>query len=84
MKKAYYLKVCEEPDPDKITSLPRANRGRPLMLRTYDQEVALYINSLRITGRIVNRSIVIAAERGIVSYRNPGLLKEHGGSIDLG
>ena len=83
MKKAYY-KLCEEPNPNKITSLPRADRGRPLMLKGYDQEVALYIKSLHIAGGIVNRSIVIAAARGIVSHRNPGLLKEHGGSIDLG
>ena len=32
----------------------------------------------------MNRSIVIAAARGIISHQNPGLLKEHGGSIDLG
>ncbi len=32
----------------------------------------------------MNRSIVIAAAKGIVSHRNPSLLKEHGGPIDLG
>ena len=68
MKKSWYLKLREEPDPDKITCLPRANRGRPLMLGSYDQEVAKYIKSLRIAGGIVNRSIVIAAARGIVSH----------------
>ena len=84
MKKSWYLKLPEEPDPDKITYLPHVNRGRLLILGNYDQEVAKYLKSLGIAGGIVNRSIVIAAARGIVSNRNPGLLKEHGGSIDLG
>ena len=35
MKKAYYLKLREEPQPNKITSLPYANRGHPLMLGSY-------------------------------------------------
>ena len=82
--KSWYLKLHEEPDPDKIMCLPRVNQGHPLLLGSYDQEVANYLKSLRIAGGIVNRSIVIAAARGIVSHRNPGLLKEHGGSIDLG
>ena len=46
--------------------------------------MALYIKNLRIAGGIVNRSIVVAAARGIVSHRNLGLLKEHGDSIDVG
>ena len=46
MKRSWYLKLREEPDPDKITCLPRANRGRPLMPGSYDQEVAKYLKSL--------------------------------------
>ena len=47
MKKCWYLKLCEEPDPDKIMCLPYANRERLLMLGSYmyDQEV----DRLRIT-----------------------------------
>ena len=58
-------------------------RGRPLMLRDYDQDVSNYIKSLREAGGIVNRSIVVAAAKGILSHKNPGLLKEHGGPICL-
>lgn len=39
---------------------------------------------MRKAGGIVNRSIVIAAARGIVSHWNPSLLIDHGGSIDIG
>ena len=84
VKKKYLLKLHEEPDPDKRLRLPHGSRGRPLMLRCYDVEVAQYIKSLRIAGGIVNRSILIGAAKGIVFHRNPALLKEHGGTIDLG
>ena len=80
-----YLSVLKiEKDPDIIQSLPHAARGRPLMLREYDKDVTHYIKSLREAGGIVNRSIIIAATTGIVSHKNSGLLKEHGGPIDLG
>ena len=53
------------------------------MLRDYDQDVSNYIKSLRKEGGVVNRSIVVAAAKGILSHKNPGLLKEHGGPICL-
>ena len=53
------------------------------MLKEYDAEVAKYVGSLRVAGGIVNRSIVIAAAKGIVSHGNPSLLKEHGGPINI-
>ena len=83
MKKAYLSLLKKEKDPDKIKSLPHAARGRPLLLRGYYKDVASYIKSLREAGGIVNRSIVIAAAKGIVSYKNPALLKEHGGPLSL-
>lgn len=83
MKKAYLAKLRKEKDPDRITSLPHGARGRPLMLLEYDQDVSRYIKSLREAGGIVNRSIIIAAAKGIVSHKNPGLLKEHGGPISI-
>ena len=82
MKNAYLLVLQKEKDPDKITSLPHASRGRHLLLREY-KDVASYIKSVRAAGGIVNHSIVIAAAKGIVSYKNPALLKEHGGPLDL-
>ena len=66
MKKAYLSLLKKEIDSDKIKSLPHAARGRPLLLRGYDKDVASYIKSLREAGGIVNRSIVIAAAKGIV------------------
>ena len=48
-----------------------------------DKDVASYNKRLREAGGIVNRSIVIAAAKGIVSYKNPALLKEHGGPLSL-
>ena len=54
------------------------------MLGSYDRDVASCVQSLRIAGGIVNHSIVVAAAKGIVSYKNPALLKEHGGPIDIG
>uniref|UniRef100_A0A1X7UVX2 HTH CENPB-type domain-containing protein n=1 Tax=Amphimedon queenslandica TaxID=400682 RepID=A0A1X7UVX2_AMPQE len=53
------------------------------MLLEYDQDVSRYIKSLREAGGIVNRSIVIAAAKGIVSHKNPVLLKEHGDPISI-
>ena len=32
----------------------------------------------------MNRNIVIASARGIISHEKPSLLKEHGGSLELG
>ena len=66
MKKTHLSKLSEERNPDNITSLPHAARGRPLMLGSYDRDVASYMQSLRIAGGIVNHSIVVAAAKGIV------------------
>ena len=83
MKKAYLSMLKTEKDPDKIKSLPHATRGRPLLLRGYDKDIASYIKSLREGGHIVSRSIVIAAAKGIISYTNPALLKEYGGPLSF-
>lgn len=76
--KAYLSLLKKEKDPDKIKTLPHAARGRPLLLQDYDKDVASYIKSLREAVGICNRSIVIPAAKGIVSYKNPALLREHG------
>lgn len=83
-KRAYLekLRICK--DPDAVTELPHGNRGRPLLIGDFDDEVIEYIQQLRCAGGIVNRNIVIAAAKGIISHKNPSLLKEHGGSIELG
>ena len=71
-------------DPDLVTSLPSASSGRPLLIGKFDDEVAEYIRNLRLSGGIVNSNILIAAAKGIIAHKNPGLLKDYGGSLDLG
>ena len=39
MKKSYLSTLRKEKDPERIYSLPHGSRGRPLMLRDYDQDV---------------------------------------------
>ena len=67
MKKSYLSILRKEKDPERICSLPHGARGRPLMLRNYDQDISRYIKTLREAGGIVNHSIVIAAAKGILS-----------------
>ena len=43
-----------------------------------------YVRKLRAAGTPVNRSIVIAAARGMVMHHSPSLLPEHGGNLELG
>lgn len=64
--------------------LPCDKRGRPTLLGTFVEDVIDYIKSLRLSGGIVNRPIVIAAARGIILWlKNRQHLVEFGGSIDL-
>ena len=43
-------------------------------------EVAEYIHNLRLSGGILKSNIVIAAVKGIIAHKYPGLLKNSGGS----
>ena len=83
-KRLYLSKLKAGSDPDSITSFPDRALGRPLLIGEFDQSVFEYIKQLRAAGGIVNRNIVIAAARGIISHKKPSLLKEHGGSLELG
>ena len=85
IKKAYLSKVKTVKDLNNIISLPHATLGRPLLLgEVIDSKVAEYIHALRLAGGIVNRSIVQAAAKGILSHLNPSSLQEHGGPINIG
>lgn len=69
---------------DTVATLPHCSRGRPTILG--DQNEALlkdYIMKLRSAGGTVNRSIVIAAAKGILGCKNPTLLPENGGHVHL-
>ena len=59
-------------------------RGKPKKLGDLDQKVQKYMCKLCSAGTPVNRSIVIAATRGVVQHHSPSLLPEHGGNLELG
>ena len=80
-KRKYLEQLKCVADPDLVTTLPSASCGRPLLI---GNEVAEYIRNLRLSGGIVNSNILIAAARGIIAHKNLGLLKDYGGSLDLG
>ena len=44
MKKSYLVLLQKEKDPKNIKTLPHAARGRPLLLREYDKDVAESLN----------------------------------------
>ena len=48
-------------------------------LGQYDATVKGYIHSLRLAGGIVNRSIVVAAAKGMVCHVASNCLQEHSG-----
>lgn len=83
-KRVYLSKLKAGNDPDSITSFPDRALGRPLLIGEFDHEVFEYIKQLRAAGGVVNRNIVLAAARGIISHKKPSLLKEHGGTLELG
>ena len=83
LKKRYLAELERVKDPAMVKKLPRCKAGRPLKLGKYDDDVKKYVTSLRLAGGIVNRSIVIAAAKGIVEGSDPSRLTEHGGDISL-
>lgn len=85
IQSAYLRKLSLEKDPHSIVALPHGSVGRPLLLgKALDSKVKEYVQALRIAGGIVNRSILVAAAKGIVMHGSPAQLKEHGGSIEIG
>lgn len=76
--KKQYVEAFKQAKAD-VKTLPHGNRGRPLKLGDFDASVQTYIRKLRIAGGIVNRTIVIAAAKGIVKSHDPSLLN----SFDL-
>ena len=91
--KKQYLKLSKEIDSgstsDDVDSsgaikvMDRKPRGPPTLLGKYEKEVVDYIQSLHLSGGVVNHSIVIATVRGIVINKEKSLLSDFGGSIDL-
>ena len=84
MKKAYFQKLKSVPDPSDITSLLHAALGCPLLVGSeLDADIAEYVRAL-LAGGIVNRSIVQAAAKGIITHKNAVLLEEYGRPIEIG
>ena len=73
-KKAYYSELRRVKDPDEVLELTHGLCGKPKKLGNLDQNVQMYIRKLRAAGTPVNRSIVIAAARGVVQYHSLSLL----------
>ena len=80
--------ACEEvsKDPKKageavtVETLETKERKRPLKLgEEMDAAVQEYIESLRLTGTIVNVTVVMAAAEGIVAARDVTKLRQHDG-----
>ena len=68
----------------EVKSLHTKPQGRPLLLgKQLDKSVQEYIDAMRNTGGVVNTAIVMAAARGVIASKNPGLLREHGGHIEV-
>lgn len=79
------LKAKPTIDPQEISELPTAKRGRPLLLgHELDTQVAEHVLAIRESGGIINRSILLSSAIGIVRHYDRSLLSEHGGPIELG
>ena len=67
-----------------VASLPKMAVERPLLLgKDLDTCVQDCINALRKVGRVVNTTIAMAAANGIITARNPALLVQHGGHLEI-
>ena len=84
-----YLKKLKEVSQDSsasmtVKSLPTKRQGRPLLLgQTLDETVQRFISDTRKTGGVINTTVVVATARGIVSAKDPSLLRENGGPLDI-
>ena len=83
-KKAFFSELSKVKEPYMVQELAHGARGKPTKLGDLDKKVQAYIGKLRAAGTPVNRSIVIAAAKGMVMYHCPSLLPEHGGNLELG
>ena len=75
--------VSTDKDVKFAVTLPKENRGRPLLLGDMDKSIQNYLKAIREAGGVINTSIAIAGSKGIIESSNPGLLIENGGSVSL-
>ena len=81
--KSAYIKVINSNPQAEINELPRNDRGRPLLLGKYDDDVKAYIRGIRQAGGAVSSKVVLAGTRGLLQNKNPPILAEHGGHVTL-
>jgi len=68
-----------------LETIPRKKRGRPTLLpEEIDHKVTTMIKKMRESGSVINYSIIKAIATGIIVANDRTLLKENGGSIELG
>ena len=78
------LQQPDNPDADFI-ALPQKKRGQSkLLLEEIDEKVTNMIKSMQKLGTAINYNIIIIIARGIVTANDRTLLKENGGTIELG
>ncbi|XP_049787452.1 uncharacterized protein LOC126190886 isoform X3 [Schistocerca cancellata] len=84
-----YLLKCEHCTFDQkvlnkeVTSLGYGQRGRPMRLGKYDEEVRRCIQEIVKTGEPVSSYLVIETARQVLMQYDPSLLEENGGNIKL-
>ena len=89
LKNEYLAKVkeeiCDGSSPgDPIRLLPTKKQGRPLLLgQELDEVVQEVIRDTRRAGGVINTTIVVATTKGVISAKNPTLLLENGGHLDV-
>ena len=86
LKKAYVEKhkiLTKRSDKNpQVTVLPKQSQRRPLLVGQ-QLDKSIQTESLRKAGGVVNTAIVVSAAYGIISVREPSLLREHGGHLEL-
>lgn len=89
LKKEYLAKLKEQvrdssSSVEPIRLLPTKKQGRPLLLgQELDQVIQEVIRDIRRSGGVVNTTIVVATTRGVISAKNPSLLRENGGHLSV-
>ena len=88
LKKAYVEKhkiLTKRSDENpQVTVLPKQSQRRLLLVgQQLDKSIQTFIESLRKARGVVNTAIVVSAAYGIISVREPSLLREHGGHLEL-
>lgn len=80
----YKREIEKKDDPDTITALPPAKRGRSTLLPTdIDTKLQKHITAARRAGAPINRRITVATAYGLVRHHKRHLLPKHGGHLNL-